>query len=80
MFYIGLITFVFFSPVIIFGVAAFWIYVLSVLEERGRRKWQEENPPFCDIDPRCHSAFAWDKDGGGWIGDVCVFPAEGQAA
>ena len=28
--------------------------------------------PFCDIDPRCHIAFAWDKDGNGWIGDHLV--------
>jgi hypothetical protein len=30
---------------------------------------------FCDIDPRCHFAFAWDKDGNGWIGNHLVLPA-----
>ena len=32
--------------------------------------------PFCDIDPRCHIAFAWDKDGNGWIGDHLVVPSK----
>lgn len=31
-------------------------------------------PPFCNIDPLCHPAFLWAKDGSGWIGPVCVFP------
>lgn len=30
--------------------------------------------PFCDIDPRCHFGFAWDKDGNGWIGSHLVVP------
>ena len=29
---------------------------------------------FCDIDPRCHIAFAWDKSGNGWIGNHLVVP------
>lgn len=32
--------------------------------------------PFCDIDPLCHSAFALDKDGNGWIGTILVIPRE----
>lgn len=28
--------------------------------------------PSCDIDPACHTNFAWDKYGNGWIGDVLV--------
>ena len=30
--------------------------------------------PYCDIDPRCHSAFAWDKAGNGRIGPYLVIP------
>lgn len=28
--------------------------------------------PYCDIDPLCHPAFAWDTEGNGWIGKCKV--------
>lgn len=28
--------------------------------------------PMCDIDPRCHPAFCFDKNGDAWIGSVKV--------
>ena len=41
-------------------------------------EWADKklNPhyPFCDIDPRCHIAFAWDKNCNGWIGNHLVVP------
>lgn len=43
-------------------------------------EWVETklNPryPHCDIDPRCHVAFVWDKDGNGWIGEHLVVPVQ----
>lgn len=32
-------------------------------------------PPYCDIDPRCHPALAWDREGNGWIGNVLAVRA-----
>lgn len=32
----------------------------------------EKELQHCDIDPRCHPAFAWAKDGTGWIGNMQV--------
>jgi len=53
------------------------LWILGIVWEWVDNKW---NPylPFCDIDPRCHIAFVWDKDGNGWIGDHLVLPNVGQ--
>lgn len=31
--------------------------------------------PYCHADPRCHSEFAWDAAGNGWIGSHKVIDA-----
>lgn len=49
-----------------------WVFFLLGLLEWASGKLFPPAPPHCDIDPRCHQAFAWAKDGSGWIGSVRV--------
>lgn len=70
-FFIQLAAVVFMSPVIIVGTYVFWMTVGCILEN-GMRRLFPDPPPYCDIDPRCHSAFVFAADGSGWIGGICV--------
>lgn len=56
----------------IIGLFLLLLIVGNILEWADKKM----NPryPYCDIDPRCHIAFAWDKDGNGWIGNHLVVP------
>lgn len=45
-------------------------WVMSVIDRMIAKRFGPG--PHCDIDPRCHPAFAWDKYGRGWIGNVKV--------
>lgn len=70
-FILTLIGIVVFSPVFILAVIMFWALVIHLIG-RVYDMFHPPPPPYCDIDPRCHGAFAFDKDGNGWIGNVCV--------
>lgn len=48
------------------------LWALLALGDIVYRRLNPPPPPFCDVDPRCHPAFAWGKDGRGWIGNVSV--------
>lgn len=53
----------------IITVALLW--VAGILYEKYYN-WRHPVFPYCDIDPLCHPAFARDKNGDGWIGNVRV--------
>ena len=59
------------SPVIILGTLVFWALLTNLFGSILHFIFPPD-PPYCDINPRCHIAFAWDKQGRGWIGNHCV--------
>lgn len=61
-----IIYIILFPPALLIGTLTVLFMIAGILV------WIDKkiNPqyPFCDIDPKCHIAFIWDKDGVGWIG------------
>ena len=55
-------------PLILIVIMTFYVLVGGLLE----RLFIKETPPYCDIDPLCHSGFYWDTNGDGWIHGIKV--------
>ena len=66
--YVIMFLLVLFSPVLILLVIGFWMAFGHIVD----RILSKPEPPYCDIDPRCHPAFVWLEDGTGWIGRIKV--------
>ena len=59
------------APALLIGTLILW-WMIGVILEKVIRGLFPDPPPYCDIDPMCHPAFVWHKDGSGWIGNICV--------
>lgn len=58
-------------PALVFISLAFWTAVGEIGNFLVEKIWPED-PPHCDIDPRCHPRFYLDDSGKGWIGGKVV--------
>ena len=55
-------------PLILLVIIGFYTALGGLLD----RLLNKEIPPYCDIDPLCHSGFYWDTNGDGWIHGIKV--------
>lgn len=63
------------TPLFYLFAVVWWCFLFAVLSVLCARLFPPA-PPYCDIDPRCHPAFAWAPDGSGWIGPIRVIPPQ----
>lgn len=66
----AILTGILLAEATILGLFTLLVLVAAVWDWADK-KWNPRYPQ-CDIDPRCHPAFAWDKEGRGWIGGYLV--------
>lgn len=68
-----LVFIVMLSPIVFILAISWTFFVIGSLDKIFG---EPALPPYCDIDPLCHPAFAWNNDGSGWIGNICVRKAK----
>jgi len=69
--FIVMLILVVLSPAILILTFIFWLIVGGLTNFLFDAIYPSD-PPYCDIDPLCHEAFVWDKEGNGWIGNTLV--------
>lgn len=66
---VNLFVFCIMVPLLIYGMIGLLLMITFRLNEIELRKFRQNNPPYCDIDPRKHPAFYTDGKKS-WIGNV----------
>lgn len=60
------------GAILFWVIVAAWLAIFVMALEWFEDRTISDRLPSCDIDPRCHPAFVWRKDGKGQIGNTTI--------